>query len=122
MSVLRASDRGKAGVAGKHPIRGAAPCDSVGMEVYLVHHVHHAAWLDGRPTEHRDADGELSWDEQEGDDVKLLGVFSSEERADACVARARVLPGFRDEPDCFLVGPYTVDEEEWTEGYLSEAR
>jgi hypothetical protein len=92
------------------------------MDVYLVHHVHHAAWLDERPTAHRGADGELAWDEQDGDDLKLLGVFFSEERADACVARARVLPGVRDEPDCFLVAAHAVDQEEWTERYVSEAR
>ena len=90
------------------------------MEVYLVYHVHHAAYVDGRPTRHRGDDGELFWDEQDGDDVKFLGVFSSEAGADECVVRSKHLPGFRDEPDCFLVTGYTVDEAHWLEGFVSE--
>ncbi|MBU4215364.1 MAG: hypothetical protein KJ792_11995 [Actinobacteria bacterium] len=90
------------------------------MEVYLVHHIHHAAFLDGRPTEHRGEGGDLVWDEQDGDDVELLGVFSSQERADECVESARPLLGFRDEPDCFLVSPQEVDKVQWTEGYVTE--
>lgn len=91
------------------------------MDVHLVHHIHHAAFLDGRPTQHRDEDGELIWDEQDGDDLKILGIFSSEARAEAVVERAREQPGFRDEPDCFLVTPYTVDDgDAWAEGFVSE--
>lgn len=96
------------------------PWHRVDMEVYLVHHIHHPAFLDGRPTEHRGEGGDLVWDEQDGDDVKLLGVFSSQERADECVESARPLLGFRDEPDCFLVSPQEVDKVQWTEGYVTE--
>lgn len=91
------------------------------MDVYLVHHIHHAAFLDGRPTQHRDESGELIWDQQDGDDLKVLGIFSSEAAADRVIERAREQPGFRDEPDCFLVTPYTVDEsDQWVDGFVSE--
>lgn len=91
------------------------------MEVYLVHHIHHSAFLDGRPTQHRDGSGELIWDEEDGDDLKILGIFSSEAAAERVIERARKQPGFRDEPDCFLVTPYTLDEsDQWTEGFVSE--
>lgn len=89
------------------------------MEVYLLWHVRHASSPDGRRTEHRGEDGELIWDEEDGDDLKILGVYSTEQKAQERLIRARELPGFRDEPDCFLIDPYTLDEDRWTEGFLT---
>ncbi|MBY8871651.1 hypothetical protein K7640_07310 [Micromonospora sp. PLK6-60] len=87
------------------------------MEVFLLWHVRHAWSADGRPVTHRDEAGELVWDEAEGDDLKLLGVYSSAARAEARARRARALPGFRAEPDCFYIGSYTLDQDEWREGF-----
>ena len=89
------------------------------MDVYLLWHVRHAPFLDGRPTEHRAEDGELSWDEEDGDDLKILGAYSTEQRAQDRLLRARDLPGFRDEPDCFLIDRYGLDEDLWTEGFVT---
>ncbi|MCF2527011.1 hypothetical protein [Yinghuangia soli] len=57
-------------------------------------------------------------DGQDGDDVKLLGVYSSRAQAEARVARARLLPGFAAEPECFVIGAYAVDRDEWTTGFV----
>ncbi|TKV57792.1 hypothetical protein FDO65_16790 [Nakamurella flava] len=84
------------------------------MQVHLVWHVRHHA-TGGQVVHARD--GELSWEETDGDDVKLLGVFSTRDRADERIALARTQPGFRDEPDCFLVDAYTVDLPAWDEGF-----
>ncbi|MEU4426794.1 hypothetical protein AB0F81_39750 [Actinoplanes sp. NPDC024001] len=92
------------------------------MDVYLVWHVRHAPFLDGRPTEHHGEDGDLVWDEEDGDDLKILGVYSTEQKAEERLVRARELPGFRDEPDCFLIAPYTLDEDRWTEGFATAPR
>jgi hypothetical protein len=54
-------------------------------------------------------------------DVKLLGVFSTQERADERVARARQEDGFRDYPDNFEVSEYVVDEDTWTTGFVTLA-
>ncbi|NES29198.1 hypothetical protein GCE86_18370 [Micromonospora terminaliae] len=89
------------------------------MEVFLLWHVRHARWRDGRPTTHRDEAGELVWDEEDGDDLKLLGAYSSEGRARDRIARARTLPGFRDEPDCFFIAHHTLDRDEWSDGFVS---
>ncbi|WP_069167679.1 DUF7336 domain-containing protein [Nocardia altamirensis] len=89
------------------------------MDVFLLHHIHHARPLDGTPTRHVDDDGELTCDEQEGDVVKLLGVYSTEQRAQERIREAQTLPGFRDEPDCFQIVGYEVDEDQWTSGYLT---
>ncbi|PWU46257.1 hypothetical protein DLE60_16595 [Micromonospora globispora] len=92
------------------------------MEVFLLWHVRHARWLDGRPTTHRDEAGELVWDEEDGDDLKILGAYSSEARAEDRIQRARKLPGFRDEPDCFYIDGYTVDQDQWNDGFVSIPR
>ena len=92
------------------------------MDVFVVWHVRHATYVDGSPTQHRDEGGELAWDEEDGDNSKILGIFSSQERAAARIGLARSEPGFRHEPDCFLVDEYTVDEDCWTGGFVTEPR
>ena len=90
------------------------------MEVFLLHHINHAANPDGT-VDHVDDNGMLAWNEQEGDSLKLLGVYSSEQAARARIERARSKPGFDVEPDCFLVEGYLLDEDQWTEGFISAA-
>ncbi|MFI5930668.1 hypothetical protein [Actinoplanes sp. NPDC051494] len=87
------------------------------MDVFLLWHVRHARPQDGGAVLHRDAGGALNWDEEYGDDPKMLGVYSSRERALERAGHARTLPGFRDEPDCFTVEAYQVDENHWTGGF-----
>jgi hypothetical protein len=50
--------------------------------------------------------------------VKVIGVYSSEPSAGAAVQRARVLPGFVDQSDSFMVHQYAVDEDHWTRGFV----
>jgi hypothetical protein len=88
------------------------------VDVFLLWHVRHAPFADGRPTRHRDAAGELDWDEEAGDDLKVLGVYSTDQNARDRITRARALPGFHEEPDCFLIDQYTVDEDRWAEGFV----
>ena len=86
-------------------------------DVFLLWHISHARYADGRPTRHRDETGELLLDEQEGDDVKLLGVYSTRELAKDRVRRCAEVPGFMTEPNCFEISPYTLDVDEWREGF-----
>ncbi|WP_433560927.1 DUF7336 domain-containing protein [Nocardia sp. CA-151230] len=89
------------------------------MDVYLLRHIHHARPLDGSPTRHGDDDGDLDWDEHEGDEVKLLGVYSTEQRAQERIREAQTLPGFRNEPDCFHIDKCQVDKDDRTSGYFT---
>ena len=89
------------------------------MDVFLLWHVRHASFLDGRPTAHRGENGELVWDEEDGDDLKILGVYSTEHAARERIVRARELPGFCEEPDCFHIDRYILDEDGWTEGFVT---
>jgi len=68
------------------------------MDVFLLWHVN--TWPDGE------------------EDAKLIGVYSTLELADAARQRAASLPGFRDAPTGFLVDRYTVDQDEWREGFV----
>ena len=88
------------------------------VEVFLLTHIRHARNLDGT-VEHRDDTGELMWDEEDGDDLKTLGVYSSEQAGQARIEQAKSLPGFDTEPDCFLVTRYILDEDHWTEGFVT---
>jgi len=51
------------------------------------------------------------------DEVKFIGVYSTEHRGRAAVARAKRLPGFRDHPAGFSVDAYEVDKTHWVEGF-----
>ena len=54
-------------------------------------------------------------------DSKVIGLYSSRERAEAAQARADQLPGFRDAPAGFVIDAYQVDEDQWREGYVTVA-
>ena len=52
----------------------------------------------------------------EGDDVKLLGVYSSRPKAFARSAQASKLDGFSAEPRCFHIDECILDNDEWCNG------
>jgi hypothetical protein len=53
------------------------------------------------------------------EDVKLLGVYSSRENAQAAVTRLGHVPGFCHDPDGFHIDEYRVDQDQWAEGYVT---
>ncbi|MGW0859206.1 DUF7336 domain-containing protein [Streptomyces sp. NPDC002690] len=88
------------------------------MIVYPLWHVGHQNEAgEDASTVHVDESG-VFCDESDGDDVKLLGIYSTRERAEERVRQARLLPGFRDEPECFYFDPCVLDEDHWTEGFV----
>lgn len=68
------------------------------MKVYLLWHAH---------------------DLDEEKEVKLLGVYSSEAKAQEAKATASGLPGFREYPNGFEISGYTVDRDHWTDGFVT---
>jgi hypothetical protein len=51
---------------------------------------------------------------------KGLGTFSSREKAQEAIERYRLLPGFRDRPDGFVIYESILDQDAaWTEGYIT---
>jgi hypothetical protein len=71
----------------------------------------------GQRIQHPDDDGSPLCDEQAGADAKLLGVCSSDAAAWARIDSARTPPGFSDKPDCSQITLYTLDTDQWTEGF-----
>jgi hypothetical protein len=79
------------------------------MEVFVLWHIHRS---------------------HDGDDEKLIGVYSSNTRAREAATRVAKQPGFVDQPNLrsgdetgeggFLIDTYLVDEDHWTEGYVTE--
>lgn len=57
---------------------------------------------------------------QEQEDVKLIGVYSTQGEAEAAQARARQRPGFADHPDSFFIQAYELDRDHWEEGFEAE--
>jgi len=51
--------------------------------------------------------------------VKIIGVYTSEELAQAAVERTRSLPGFADHPDGFRVERYDIDRDHWPRGFVT---
>ena len=55
----------------------------------------------------------------DGEDEKLIGVYSSEANAKAAIERLKSMPGFRDYPEGFQIFDDVVDRDSWTEGFIS---
>lgn len=53
------------------------------------------------------------------ENAMLLGVYSSIEKAQRRIERARLLPGFRRFPNDFIVDEYEVDHDEWTSSFAT---
>ena len=68
--------------------------------VFVVQHVHESE--DGRD-----------------EDVKFIGVYSSQSDAEAAVSRLRLQPGFRAHPDGFEVMECELNKDHWAEGFVS---
>jgi len=50
--------------------------------------------------------------------VKVVGIYSSRALAEAAEERARVRPGFADEPDGFTIEEYQIDQDHWPRGFV----
>ena len=59
--------------------------------------------------------------ENGGEDVKLIGVYSSRDTAQAAVARLSQVAGFRDDVAGFHIDEYQIDRDQWAEGYSTIA-
>ncbi|MGI8654123.1 MAG: DUF7336 domain-containing protein [Pyrinomonadaceae bacterium] len=69
------------------------------MEVYIVQHVHEF--------------------EDSREDYKFIGVYSTRQKAEEAVSRLRTKDGFRNIPEGFEIDEYELDEDHWTDGYVT---
>jgi homoserine kinase type II len=59
--------------------------------------------------------------EDDEEDVKFIGVYSSRENAQAAIARLSQAPGFSDALAGFHIDEYQLDRDHWVEGYSTLA-
>jgi hypothetical protein len=52
-------------------------------------------------------------------DVKMIGVYRTEQDADAARKRLSAAPGFREHIDGFSIDAYELGQDHWAEGYVS---
>lgn len=52
-------------------------------------------------------------------DVKLLGVYSSYQKAEAARLQVSDKPGFQQHLEGFHIDRYELDEDQWTEGFVT---
>ena len=61
------------------------------------------------------------WESEDGcEHIKLIGVYSTEELAQAAIERLREQPGFKDYPEGFHIGKNKVDRTNWREGFVTK--
>ncbi len=60
----------------------------------------------------------LQHERPDTDDVKVIGIYSSEMEAKTAIDRLRKQPGFCDHPDGFSIDAYEVDMDHWSEGFV----
>ncbi|MDJ0946317.1 MAG: hypothetical protein QNJ30_22935 [Kiloniellales bacterium] len=60
-----------------------------------------------------------SYERDDIENVCFIGVYSSRISAESAVERLRGQPGFRDYPKCFTIEEYSLDEDHWTEGFVT---
>ena len=53
------------------------------------------------------------------DDVKLIGVYSSEHQGRAAIASLSSLPGFCEHPAGFELSAYELDATHWADGFVT---
>ena len=71
------------------------------MKVYVLWHVY-----------------ELTDDFGKHDEEKLIGIYSTEEKARNAIQSHKDLEGFKDLPlECFEIHEYEVDRSSWNDGF-----
>ncbi|MBY0282203.1 MAG: hypothetical protein K2W94_08650 [Alphaproteobacteria bacterium] len=53
------------------------------------------------------------------EDVKLIGIYTSYEEAEAAKNRVKDKPGFKDYPEDFSIEPQKLNRDSWVEGFIS---
>lgn len=51
---------------------------------------------------------------------RLIGLYTSFERAKETIEKYKLLPGFKDYPDDFYLEVYEINKNHWEEGFVTE--
>ena len=56
---------------------------------------------------------------EDDEDAKTIGVYSTEASAKAAIDRLRMQPGFQDHPEGWIISAMRLDEDHWSEGFVT---
>jgi hypothetical protein len=52
------------------------------------------------------------------EETKLIGIYSTREKAEQIIEKYKILPGFKKHPlNCFYIDELKLDEDHWKEGF-----
>lgn len=54
------------------------------------------------------------------EETKLIGVYSSKDKAEKTIEKLSKQPGFKDFPNYFYIDEYGIDQDHWEEGFVIE--
>jgi hypothetical protein len=58
-------------------------------------------------------------EDEDDEDVKFIGAYSSRGEARAAISRLLPQPGFRDYPEGFHIDEYQLGQDHWSEGFIA---
>ncbi len=58
-----------------------------------------------------------SYEDNEHEDSKLIGVYSTEESAESAKQKVVNQPGFKTYPKGFVIDQYEINKDHWVEGF-----
>jgi len=58
-------------------------------------------------------------EDEDDENVKFIGAYSSRAEARAAISRLLPQPGFRDYPEGFHIDEYLLDQDHWSEGFIA---
>jgi hypothetical protein len=61
------------------------------------------------------------YEDDNGEQTKFIGIYTTKEKAEAAVDSLRKMPGFADYPRDFSIEFHIFDRAGWTEGFVHVA-
>lgn len=58
-----------------------------------------------------------SYEQNDIEETKIIGIFSSKEKALEVIERYKILSGFKEYPNDFYIDEYQIDKNHWEEGF-----
>ena len=60
-----------------------------------------------------------SYDLDDCEETKLIGVYKTQDDAEAALERVKSQPGFCNRPNDFHISKYELGKDHWTEGFIT---
>lgn len=59
-----------------------------------------------------------SYEIDECEETKIIGIYTSREKALETIEKYKTIPGFKNYSDCFYIDKYELDKNHWEEGFV----